>query len=105
MMSIIKLNQARYHVLKTESSVSLHAIDTMWCHNGLAKRKRGKPMGLKELRKQREYTQVQLSKRSGIPRSVISDYETGIRDVHNMTLATAKSLCDALNCHPYDLLG
>lgn len=62
-------------------------------------------MGLKELRKARDLTQVQLSRRSEVPRTVISDYETGIRDVHNMTLDTAKKLSDALKCHPYELLG
>lgn len=43
--------------------------------------------------------QAQLSQRSGVPRTVISDYETDIRDVHNMTLDTAKSLACALDCH------
>ena len=45
----------------------------------------GKPMGLKELRKQADLTQVELAKRTGIARTIISSYETGRRDVRNMT--------------------
>lgn len=60
-------------------------------------------MGLKQLRKAAGLTQVQLAKRTGIARTIISSYETGRRDVNNMTLENALRISRALNCHPSDL--
>ncbi|KAB8293619.1 helix-turn-helix transcriptional regulator [Bifidobacterium avesanii] len=60
-------------------------------------------MGLKELRKATGLTQVQLAKRAGMSQTEISAYETGRRDVGNMTLTTALRLSRILNCHPSDL--
>jgi transcriptional regulator with XRE-family HTH domain len=61
-------------------------------------------MGLKELRKQADLTQVELAKRTGIARTIISSYDTGRRDVRNMTLENALKISSALNCQPSDLM-
>lgn len=60
-------------------------------------------MGLRELRKAAGLTQVQLAKRTGIAQTIISRYERGEYDVHNMTLDNALRLSRALGCHPSDL--
>lgn len=53
-------------------------------------------MSLKSLRLKRGLTQKQLAERIGISRQGIARYETGERDIANMTLANAIRLCDAL---------
>ena len=69
-------------------------------HNSL---KVSEPMGLRELRKKRGLTQVQLAKQTGIAQTIISRYERGEYDVHNMTLDNALRISRALGCHPYEL--
>lgn len=61
-------------------------------------------MTLKELRKQRGLTQQQLSKRTGIPRTVLSEYENGVHDIKQMTLANALKLAHALNVSTEELV-
>jgi transcriptional regulator with XRE-family HTH domain len=51
---------------------------------------------MKDLRLNRELTQVELSRLSGVTQKMISDYETGARPVRNMTLDTAERLAKAL---------
>ncbi|WP_055428135.1 helix-turn-helix transcriptional regulator [Bifidobacterium aesculapii] len=60
-------------------------------------------MGLKELRKARGLTQTALAKQTGIAQTILSSYETGRRDVHNMTLDNALRLSRALGCRPDEL--
>lgn len=60
-------------------------------------------MNLKVLRKQRGLTQKQLSQRTGIPRTVLSEYENGVHNINQMTLANALKLAHALNVSTEEL--
>lgn len=62
-------------------------------------------MPLRDLRKRKELTQAALSKRSGVPRTVISEYETGVHDIRQMTLWNAVKLSRVLGCRPEELLN
>lgn len=62
-------------------------------------------MSLRELRQKRGLSQRQLADRSGVSNVSIAQFETGVRDVSNMTLGTAVKLCDALKvANPRKLL-
>ena len=56
---------------------------------------------LREVRKDRELTQVQLAERSGIHQSVISRIEAGTSAV---SLDILERLCEALGCEPGELI-
>lgn len=53
-------------------------------------------MGLKSLRLKRGLTQKQLAERIGVTRGYVAQFETGVSDINNITLANAVKLCDAL---------
>lgn len=55
---------------------------------------------LKEMRMNRGMSQLQLSKKSGISRSYISEIEHGIYDPSKVIC----KLCKALDCTPNDLI-
>jgi DNA-binding Xre family transcriptional regulator len=58
---------------------------------------------LRTLRQERAFaTQAQLSRRTGLSRATISLLETGKR---RASPAALRSLCQALNCVPADLLS
>lgn len=52
---------------------------------------------LKEIREQREMSQEELSKKSGVSRQIISTLESGRTEV-NTTTATLQKLATALDC-------
>ena len=57
---------------------------------------------LRELRQQRELTQVQLAERCGFPQARISELERGGRTPN---LVTILRLSNALECKPTDLVA
>lgn len=57
---------------------------------------------LRELRKEREFSQDQLSLYSRVDRSYISELENGEK---NPSFLTILSLCRALNIKPSELMG
>jgi transcriptional regulator with XRE-family HTH domain len=57
---------------------------------------------LRNARERSGFTQEQLEKKTGIPRGVISFYETGSR---SPGLDNIKSLCRGLGCTATELLG
>ena len=59
-------------------------------------------IALNELRKQKNMGQLELSRKSGVPQSMISDIENG--KTRNPRVDTAKKLADALGCTVDDLL-
>lgn len=61
-------------------------------------------VGLKNIRKARKLTQVELAGLSGIARPSISRFETNGRPVSQMYLRTALRLSEALQCDPVDFL-
>lgn len=61
-------------------------------------------VGLKNIRKARKLTQVELAGLSGIARPAISRFETNGRPVSQMYLRTALRLSEALQCDPVDFL-
>lgn len=61
-------------------------------------------VGLKNIRKARRLTQVELAGLSGIARPSISRFETNGRPVSQMYLRTALRLSEALQCDPVDFL-
>lgn len=61
-------------------------------------------VGLKNIRKARKLTQVELAGLSGIARPSISRFETNSRPVSQMYLRTALRLSEALQCDPVDFL-
>ena len=61
-------------------------------------------VGLKNIRKARRLTQVELAGLSGIARPAISRFETNGRPVSQMYLRTALRLSEALQCDPVDFL-
>jgi transcriptional regulator with XRE-family HTH domain len=56
---------------------------------------------LRQIRERRGLTQLQLSTRSGVAQSTISQYETGTRSA---TLKTLRSLAGVLQCKPWELV-
>lgn len=72
---------------------------------GLIDQQGGKPMGLKERREQRDMTQTELAKRTGIAQTTISGYENGRRNISLMSLGNAVKISHVLNCQPEDLLA
>ena len=60
-------------------------------------------MSLKEIRESRALTRTQLAELSGVHKTKIAQYESGIKP-ENMTLRNALKLSQALKCHPKDLL-
>ncbi|NEG78241.1 helix-turn-helix domain-containing protein [Bifidobacterium avesanii] len=63
-------------------------------------------MGLRELRQKRGLTQQRLAERiPGLTQSRVADWETGQRDIGEISLNTALKLCDALRvANPRKLL-
>ena len=61
-------------------------------------------VGLKNIRKARRLTQVELAGLSGIARPSISRFETNGRPVSQMYLRTVLRLSEALQCDPVDFL-
>lgn len=57
---------------------------------------------LEQIRKQRKMSQLQLSKKTGIARSYISEIENGI--YKNVGAEIICKLAKALNCTPNDLI-
>lgn len=57
---------------------------------------------LVEIRKSKGITQVELERKSGMPQTLISHYETGER---TPGLANIKALCKGLDCTATELLG
>lgn len=58
------------------------------------------PLDLERVRKQRKMSQLQLSKKTGIARSYISELESGKYDPSK----TICKLCIALECEPNELI-
>ena len=58
---------------------------------------------LKRLRKQHDWSQAVLSRRSGVHKQTIYRLETGLSD--NLTLKTALKLAEALGCSTDELWG
>ena len=61
-------------------------------------------MGIRRLRERRGLTQTRLAELTGLARPSIAQYETGIMNPERMSLMTARKLCKALNCSPWELL-
>ncbi|WP_420867935.1 helix-turn-helix domain-containing protein [Bifidobacterium boum] len=61
-------------------------------------------MGLREIRKREGLTQTRLAKLTGLSQPTIAQYENGTMNPNRTTLLTARKLCDALSCSPWDLL-
>jgi transcriptional regulator with XRE-family HTH domain len=58
---------------------------------------------IKQFRKVRNLTQSELSQETGIPRSTIQKYESGL--IQNVSLAAVENISHALNVPPTDLVG
>lgn len=57
---------------------------------------------LKRSRKRKHLTQQDISDRTGISRSVIGRYETGIIEI---SMSNFIAICDAIGCDPREILG
>lgn len=60
------------------------------------------PLALIDIRKQKKMGQLELSQKSGVPQSIISDIEN--EKTRNPRIDTVKKLADALGCTVDDLL-
>lgn len=58
---------------------------------------------IKQFRKVRNLTQSELSKETGIPRSTIQKYESGL--IQNVSLDVVENISHALNVSPTNLVG
>lgn len=58
---------------------------------------------IKQFRKVRNLTQSELSQETGIPRSTIQKYESGL--IQNVSLTAVESISQALHIPPTDLVG
>ena len=58
---------------------------------------------IKQFRKVRNLTQSKLSQETGIPRSTIQKYETGL--IENISLNAVEAIGNALRVPPIDLVG
>lgn len=58
---------------------------------------------IKQFRKVRNLTQSELSKETGIPRSTIQKYESGL--IQNVSLSAVENISQALDVPPTDLVG
>ncbi|KAB8292710.1 helix-turn-helix domain-containing protein [Bifidobacterium apri] len=61
-------------------------------------------MGIRTLRARRGLTQTRLAELTGLAQPSIAQYETGVMNPERMSLMTARKLCKALNCSPWELL-
>ena len=61
-------------------------------------------MKLKEMRMEKDLTQEQLSKRSGISVRTIQAYECGLRRIDGATLETLCRFAIALDCRIHDII-
>ena len=64
----------------------------------------GKTSKLAELRVERGLGQRELSELSGVAIRQIQHFESGERDIKNITLKNALALAGALGVHPRDLI-
>lgn len=62
-------------------------------------------MIIRELRKVKKLTLHQLSELSGVSVTQIHDFETGKRDIKNMTVKNFMALCKALDVEPWEIYG
>ena len=58
---------------------------------------------IKQFRKVRNLTQSELSQETGIPRSTIQKYESGL--IQNVSLTAVENISQALDVLPTDLVG
>lgn len=58
---------------------------------------------IKQFRKVRKLTQSELSQETGIPRSTIQKYESGL--IQNVSLNAVETISHALHVPPTDLVG
>ena len=58
---------------------------------------------IKQFRKVRNLTQSELSQETGIPRSTIQKYESGL--IQNVSLNAVETISNALHVPPTDLVG
>lgn len=61
-------------------------------------------MKLKEMRMEKDLTQEQLSKRSGVSVRTIQAYECGLRRIDGATLETLCRFAIALDCRIHDII-
>ena len=61
-------------------------------------------MGLKEIRKEKGFTQQELGDKSRIAPKLIARYECGDCNIRNMSLEKGIKLADALGVHPRKLI-
>lgn len=61
-------------------------------------------MGLRELRLEKELSQNELSKLSGVSARMIQYYEQGVKDINKAQAQSIYQLSQALNCRMEDLI-
>lgn len=91
--------QSLYILHEADISKFIEVADSI-----IASTMNAQPTRLKTIRKDREFTQQELSEHSGVTLRMIQLYEQRRNNINEASAASVISLANALGCHPIDLM-